>query len=96
MSVSIEWFGFAGIGLCILAYLPQVTHLIKERCSAGLSSGAYCMWGIAAMLLLSYAIIRRDPVFIALYTYQVGVITLICYYCRKFKGQFCEVHGGEP
>jgi uncharacterized protein with PQ loop repeat len=62
MNISIEWFGFLGTGLCFLAYLPQIVHLIKERCSAGLSLGAYFMWGIAAVLLLAYAIIQRDPV----------------------------------
>ena len=35
MSVSIEWLGFAAITLSVLAYLPQITHLIKEHCSAG-------------------------------------------------------------
>lgn len=82
--------------MCILAYLPQVIHLIKERCSAGLSVGAYCTWGIAAMLLLSYAISLRDPVFIALQTYQVGATVLICYFCVKYKGHFCDEHGGIP
>jgi uncharacterized protein with PQ loop repeat len=96
ISISIEWLGFAGIALCILGYLPQVIHLIKDRCSAGLSAGAYCTWGISAMLLLAYAISRRDLVFIALQTYNVGATALIYYLCRKYKGHLCELHGGEP
>jgi uncharacterized protein with PQ loop repeat len=96
MGVSIEWVGFAGIALCILGYLPQVIHLIKERCSAGLSAGAYCTWGVAAVLLLSYAISRRDPVFIVLQTYHAGATALICYLCIRYKGHLCEEHGGEP
>jgi uncharacterized protein with PQ loop repeat len=96
MSISIEWLGFAGIALCILGYLPQVIHLIKERCSAGLSAGAYCTWGISAMLLLAYAISKGDLVFIALQTYNVGATALIYYFCRKYKGNLCELHGGEP
>lgn len=95
MSISIEWLGFAGIALCILGYLPQVIHLIKERCSAGLSAGAYCTWGIAGILFLSYAISRRDPVFIALYTYQLGATALIYYFCIKYKSELCEEHGGK-
>lgn len=95
MSIPIEWLGFAGIGLCIVGYLPQVIHLIKERCSAGLSAGAYCTWGISAMLLLLYAISRWDPVFIALQTYHIGATALICYLCIKYKGHLCEEHGGE-
>ena len=96
MSFSTEWLGFAGTALCIFAYCPQVIHLIKERCSAGLSVGAYCSWGFAAVLLLSYAISMRDPVFIVLQTYQAGAQTLIFYFCIKYKGHFCKEHGGEP
>jgi uncharacterized protein with PQ loop repeat len=95
MSISIEWLGFAGIALCILGYLPQIIHLIKERCSAGLSAWAYCTWGIAAVLLLSYAIVRKDFVFIVLQSYHIGATALICYFCQKYKGQLCEDHGGE-
>ncbi len=96
MNVSIEWLGFTGIALCVLAYLPQIIHLTKEHCSAGLSPGAYCMWGIASLLLLIYAIVKRDPVFISLQSYQVGAGTLILYYCLKYRHQLCEEHGGEP
>ena len=95
MNISIEWLGFAGIALCVLGYLPQVIHLIKERCSAGLSTGAYITWGIAAVLLLSYAVVRKDIVFIVLQSYHVGATALICYYCVKYKGRLCEDHGGE-
>jgi uncharacterized protein with PQ loop repeat len=95
MNISIEWLGFAGIAVCILGYLPQVIHLIKERCSAGLSAGAYCTWGIAAVLLLLYAILRRDVVFIVLQTYHVGATALIYYFCIKYKHRLCEEHGGE-
>jgi uncharacterized protein with PQ loop repeat len=95
VSVSIEWLGFAGIALCILGYLPQIIHLIKERCSAGLSAGAYCTWWIAAVLLLSYAFIRRDTVFVVLQAYNVLATSLICFFCIKYKGNLCEDHGGE-
>ncbi len=96
MNVSIEWLGFAGMALCVLAYLPQIIHLIKEHCSAGLSPGAYCMWGIAALVLLVYAIAKRDAVFISLQSYHVGAGALIFYYCLKYRDQLCEEHGGEP
>ena len=96
MKVSIEWLGFAGMALCVLAYLPQIIHLLKEHCSAGLSPGAYCMWVIAALMLLVYAIAKSDPVFISLQSYHVGASTLILYYCLRYRGQLCEEHGGEP
>ncbi len=96
MKVSIEWLGFAGMALCVLAYLPQIIHLLKEHCSAGLSPGAYCMWVIAALMLLAYAIAKSDAVFISLQSYNVGASTLILYYCLRYRSQLCEEHGGEP
>ena len=96
MSVSIEWLGFAGITLSVLAYLPQIIHLIKEHCSAGLSPKAYCMWVVSSVLLLTYAIAKNDPVFILLQGYQAGAAALIFYYCLRYKSQLCEEHGGEP
>lgn len=42
--MSIHWFGYVGTALVIVAYLPQITHLIREKCSAGISFGAYAIW----------------------------------------------------
>ena len=36
-----EILGAAGIAISMLAYLPQVVHLAKEHCSAGVSSRAW-------------------------------------------------------
>ncbi len=54
------------------------------------------MWGVAALLLLIYAIAKRDPVFVSLQSYHVGASALIFYYCLRYRGQLCEEHGGEP
>lgn len=94
MTITIEYLGFAGTTLCILAYLPQIIHLIKEHCSWGISQSAYLTWAIASMLLLSYAIGTRDTVFIALQIYQLGATVLICIFCNKYKGSLCEDHKG--
>jgi uncharacterized protein with PQ loop repeat len=89
------WLGFAGMTLCALAYLPQIIHLIRERCSAGLSVRAYVMWVVAGILLLCYAVAMRDAVFIALQSYNLAAATLICFFCKKYDGLLCEEHGGE-
>jgi len=95
MSIPAEWLGSAGVGLCILAYIPQLVHLIKERCTAGLSMWAYSAWALAAILLLIYAIVRRDPVFMGLQAYHAGATALILRYCVKYRHRLCEEHGGE-
>ena len=96
MNVPIEWLGFAAITLSALAYLPQVAHLIKERCSAGLSARAYLMWVASALLLLTYSIAREDLVFVSLQSYQAAAGGLILYFCIRYRGRRCEEHGGEP
>jgi uncharacterized protein with PQ loop repeat len=92
--MSVHWLGYAGTGLVIVAYLPQITHLVREHCSAGVSSGAYLLWGVAAMLLLSYAIAKGDPVFTALQIYQVVATVAICLLSRHYRDSLCEDHGG--
>lgn len=96
MSISTEWLGFAAITLSALAYLPQVTHLIRERCATGLSARAYCMWLVSALLLLTYSVTKDDLVFISLQSYQAVAGGLILYFCFKYEGQHCAEHGGEP
>ena len=85
MTFHWYWLGYGGTALVMLAYLPQILHLLRQRCSAGLSVGAYLMWGISALLLLSYAMSRGDGVFIALQIYQLMATMLICFYCKKYE-----------
>ena len=88
----IAWLGYLGMILVVGAYLPQIIHLVRERCAAGLSVRAYECWTIGAVLLLSYAFALRDTVFIALQTYQVGAATLICFLGNKYRDRLCEDH----
>ena len=94
--MSIHWLGYAGTTLVILAYLPQIFHLLKEHCSAGLCVRAYLMWVAASMLLLSYALSQRDGVFIALQGNQLLSTGLICFLSKKYEHSLCEDHGGAP
>ncbi|MFQ5961543.1 MAG: PQ-loop repeat-containing protein [Candidatus Methylomirabilales bacterium] len=93
--MTINWLGYGGTALVILAYLPQILHLMREHCSAGLSVRAFLMWGTSAVLLLSYAISLGDGVFIALQGYQLVATMLICFYCKKYEHSTCEDHVGS-
>lgn len=90
--MSAHWLGYAGTALVILAYLPQIAHLVREHCSAGVSIGAYTCWIAAAVLLLCYAITARDVVFIALQGYQLAAASAICCLCKHYEGLLCEDH----
>jgi uncharacterized protein with PQ loop repeat len=81
--MEFEWLGFIGTGLVVLAYFPQLVHLVRERCSAGLSIGAYSMWATASVFLLIYAINLNDTVFIALQAFKVCATLLIMYFGVK-------------
>jgi uncharacterized protein with PQ loop repeat len=67
-----EILGIAGITISMLAYVPQVVHLGKEQCSAGISRRAWAMWLVASLLVGAVAVHRGDPVFIAL---QLSTLT---------------------
>jgi len=95
LTMPMHWVGYAGMTLCAFAYLPQINHLIRERCSAGLSVRAYVCWIVAGALLLSYAVAMRDTVFIALQSYQLAAASLICFFSKKYEGFLCEEHRVE-
>ena len=61
-----EVIGVVGIAISVLAYLPQVVHLSREHCSAGVSSRAWAMWLMSSILVGALALHRHDGVFVLL------------------------------
>jgi len=96
MNGSIQWLGFTGMGLVVVAYVPQIIHLVRARCTAGVSTWAYLVWTLSAAILLVYAITAEDPVFISLQAYQLVALTSIYFLSRRLKGQPCDEHCGKP
>lgn len=92
--MSLEWVGFVGTGLVMVAYLPQVGHLVRARCTAGVSLRAYLVWSVAAALLLVYAVTTRVAVFVALQAYQLLALGSICLLTRRHVGRLCDAHCG--
>jgi uncharacterized protein with PQ loop repeat len=92
MFEGTRWIGFVGTALVIVAYLPQIQHLIAERCSGGISIKAYSLWAAAGFLMFVHAVAIGDPVFIALQAYQIGASFLIIFYALKYKDSVCELH----
>jgi len=87
--------GFLGAGIVFAAYLPQIYHLLAERCSAGLSIKAFGLWFIASILLLIHAVTIVDPVFIILQSFHAIAIGIILAYTHTFKGGMCASHIAE-
>jgi lipid-A-disaccharide synthase-like uncharacterized protein len=84
--------GVAGIVISVAAYVPQVIHLARERCSAGVSSRAWGMWLASSLLVGSVAVHRRDPIFVLLQTCTLAsaIVTLVL--ARRYRGMACESH----
>ena len=85
-------FGFVGTGLVIVGYIPQIVHLIKERCTAGISIPAFSLWCVASLLFVIHAAMIRDPVFIVLQTVNLVAGGIIVGFSKKYAGQVCPFH----
>ena len=66
MLAATQIAGFVGAGLAGAAYIPQISHLIRARCSAGISRLAFEVWLLASVLTTARAIAIHAGVFIAL------------------------------
>jgi len=84
--------GFFGISLAVIAYLPQIVHLIKEQCTDGLSKRAYWLWLISSVLILLRAVSMYDVVFISLQIIQTFASGTILFYVYRYRGSVCMSH----
>ena len=66
MLTATEIAGFAGAGLAGAAYVPQIYHLVRARCSAGISRLAFAVWLLASLLVTVRAVAIHAGVFIVL------------------------------
>jgi len=84
--------GFLGTVTVVIGYLPQVRHLAREHCSAGVSIVAWQVWLLASFLIFSHALEVVDPVFIALQSVHIVAIILIISLARRYRGRTCAFH----
>ena len=87
-----ELLGVAGISIGVLAYLPQVVHLWREHCSAGVSARAWALGLTSSVLIGALALHRRDPVFIALEASSLASAAMIVLLTHRYRGMTCEAH----
>jgi uncharacterized protein with PQ loop repeat len=91
MDVS-QMLGFVGTALVITGYVPQIHHLVKERCTAGLSVPAFAVWCAASLLFLIHATMIRDVVFVGVQIINLTAGSIIVAFCKKYDGQVCPTH----
>ncbi len=84
--------GMAGTGINAAAYLPQITHLAREHCSAGVSTKAWSLWLLVSALIVSHAFHVFDLVFVTLQTVNIVAIVLILVLARRYRAMACPLH----
>ena len=87
-----EVIGVIGITLSVTAYVPQVVHLTREHCSAGISNRSWAMWLASSALVGAVAVRRSDVVFILLQLSSFTAAAVILFLSRRYRGQACEGH----
>lgn len=96
MLTTTEVAGYVGAGLAGAAYVPQISHLIRARCSAGISRPAFELWLLASLLTTAHAIAIHAGVFIVLGGIQIVATTLIMLYAGRYKDRSCPSHLPRP
>lgn len=84
--------GFVGTGVVAGAYVPQIWHLVKEHCSAGISIRAYFLWFLASVLFLVHAAMIKDIVFILVQVVNLLAIAAVVIYAKRYEKQICLLH----
>lgn len=91
MALS-QLLGFLGTVIVASAYIPQIRHLVKEHCSAGISMNAYSLWCVASILFLIHAAMIHDVVFVLVQVVNVSAIVAIVVCVKKYERQMCLTH----
>jgi uncharacterized protein with PQ loop repeat len=84
--------GLSGAVIAGLAYVPQITHLIKERCTAGLSSDAFALWLLSSVLVTINAVYIQSIVFMVLGGIQIFATAMIYMFTNLYRDQDCQFH----
>src|SRR5215470_16495975 len=92
MLTATQIAGFIGAGLAGAAYVPQIYHLIRARCSAGISRLAFEVWLLASVLTTARAMAIHAAVFIVLGGIEIVATMLIMFYAARYKDTTCPVH----
>jgi lipid-A-disaccharide synthase-like uncharacterized protein len=75
--------GFIGTAIITLGYLPQIIHLVRERCAWGISLSSWRLWLLGGVLLFLYSLARRDVVFATVQAVQIIAMGLTIYYASR-------------
>ena len=92
MLTATQIGGFVGAGLAGAAYVPQIFHLVRARCSAGISRLAFGVWLLSSLLITARAVAIGAGVFIVLGAIQIVATALIVVCAARYQDTPCPVH----
>lgn len=82
--------GFIGTGIAVVAYAPQIYHLIKRACAQGVSIQTYGLWFVSSILLLIHAVAIRSSVFVFIQIVNVISTAVIFSYSYSLGKKECR------
>jgi uncharacterized protein with PQ loop repeat len=87
-----EIAGFVGTIVMAIAYVPQIVHLARERCSAGVSLPAWLLWLAGSVLICTHAFVVRDVVFLTLQAVNIVAMLSVIVLSRRYANMICASH----
>lgn len=86
-----EIIGWVGTALVVIAYYPQIHHLIVEKCAWGISVLTWLIWLISSVLLLTYCLLRRDSLLSVVQGVNIAAIVTTIILVRR-SNNVCPYH----
>ena len=86
-----EAIGWMGTALVVIAYYPQIHHLLVERCAWGISVLTWVIWFVASTLLLIYCILRREAMLSVVQAVNITAIVTTIILVRR-SNSICPHH----
>lgn len=86
-----EFLGWIGTTLVIIAYYPQIHHLWMEKCAWGISVWTWVIWLFASILLLIYCIMRGEVLLSVVQLSNMSAIVLTIALVRR-SNKVCTHH----
>jgi uncharacterized protein with PQ loop repeat len=83
--------GWVGTALVIIAYYPQIHHLLVERCAWGISLLTWLIWLVSSALLLGYCVFRREVLMCVVQGVNIAAIMTTIILVRR-SNNICPYH----
>jgi len=89
--LNMKIIGWVGTALVVVAYYPQIHHLLVERCAWGISVLSWLIWLVASVLLLTYCVVRRELLMCVVQGVNIAAIVTTIGLVRR-SNNVCPYH----